>query len=560
MRRSLKFLSLLLALSLLAVACGGDGDDETEEESGGGGEKTATMVFGTSTDPIALDGFLVSDGESLRAIDQMFEGLVTLEPGGTEVQPGLATSWEASDDGLEWTFELEEGVTFHDGEPFNAEAVCFNFDRWYNAKGSFQNPGATYYWQTVFGGFATQDFPDAPEDSLYESCEATDESTAVLRISKPSSSFLSALALTNFTIASPKALEEFGADEGRVNAEGVFNATGTYATEHPTGTGPFKFDSWDRGEQLTMVANEDYWGDAPGNIGTLIFKPVGDPAAQLQALQAGDINGYDLVAPQDYETITGDDQFQLLERPAFNVAYVGLNQSIKPFDDIAVRQAMAHAIDRQEIVDAFYAGQGEVATQFQPPELFGWAEDVTQYDFDPDKAKQILEDAGYTLPVKIQFAYPTNVTRPYMPDPQANFEAMKEDLEECCFEVEEASGDWEVDYVTKVQAGKFGAYLIGWTGDFGDPDNFVGTFFQQPLAEWGFDNKEIFGLLDEAEAETDEAAREALYQDANRAIMDFLPGIPYAHTKPALAFTADVEGYVPSPVSLEAFSSVTMAE
>jgi peptide/nickel transport system substrate-binding protein len=560
MRRSLKLLSLLLCLSLLAAACGGDDGDTEEAEGGDGGEKTATLVFGTSADPIALDGFLVSDGESLRAIDQMFEGLVSLEPGSTEVVPGLAKSWEASEDGLEWTFELEEGVTFHDGEPFNAEAVCYNFDRWYNAKGSFQNPGATYYWQTVFGGFATVDFEGAPEESLYESCEATDEHTAVLNITKPSSSFLSALALTNFTIASPKALEEFGADEGKVNAEGVFNATGTYATEHPTGTGPYKFESWDRGEQLTMVANEDYWGDFPGNIGTLVFKPVGDPAAQLQALQAGDIDGYDLVAPEDYETIGGDDQFQLLERPAFNVAYMGFNQDVKPFEDIAVRQAIAHAIDRQEIVDGFYAGQGEVAHQFMPPELFGYADDVTQYEYDPDKAQQLLEDAGYDLPVEIEFAYPTNVTRPYMPDPQANFEAIKEDLEECCFTVKEESADWEVDYVTKVQSGNYGSYLIGWTGDFGDPDNFIGTFFQQPLAEWGFENEEIFNILDEAEAETDEERRTELYEEANRIIMDFLPGLPYAHSKPALAFTANVEGYVPSPVTLEQFSMVTVNE
>ena len=518
------------------------------------------MVFGTSADPIALDGFLVSDGESLRAIDQMFEGLVSLEPGGTEVVPGLAKSWEASEDGLEWTFDLQEGVTFHDGEPFNAEAVCYNFDRWYNAKGSFQNPGATYYWQTVFGGFATVDFEGAPEDSLYESCEAPDETTAVLKITKPSSSFLSALALTNFTIASPAALEEYGADEGKVNAEGVFNATGTYATEHPTGTGPFKFESWDRGEQLTMVANEDYWGDVEGNIGTLIFKPVGDPAAQLQALQAGDIQGYDLVAPEDYETISGDDQFQLLERPAFNVAYLGMNQKVKPFDDIAVRQAVAHAIDRQAIVDGFYAGQGVVAKEFMPPDLFGYSDNVTEYEYDPDKAKQLLEDAGYELPVEIQFAYPTNVSRPYMPDPQANYEAMKQDLEECCFTVKTESADWEVDYVTKVQAGNYGSYLIGWTGDFGDPDNFIGTFFQQPLAEWGFDNQEIFDKLDEAEAETDADQRTALYEEANELIMDFLPGLPYAHSKVGLAFTADVEGYVPSPVTLEQFSAVTVAE
>jgi len=138
-------LALLVALGLLAGAC-------SAEESGTGaggdaeeGEATATLAFGTSADPVVLDGALVSDGESLRAIDQMFEGLVTLEAGGTEVVPGLAEDWEVSDDGLSYTFNLREGVTFHDDTEFNAEAVCFNFDRWYNFEGSFQNPAASYY-------------------------------------------------------------------------------------------------------------------------------------------------------------------------------------------------------------------------------------------------------------------------------------------------------------------------------------------------------------------------------------------------------------------------------
>ena len=237
-----------LALVLVAAGCGGDSDSG----GGGGGE----LVFGTASDPVVLDGALVSDGESLRAIDQMFEGLVTLGQGTTEVVPNLAESWEADEAGTAWTFKLRDGVTFHDGEPFNADAVCFNFDRWYNFKGPFQLESATYYWQTVFGGFS-----DGKTESLFKSCEATDESTVVINLTKPSSSFLGALALTNFTFASPKALEEFGADEGSVDEETGFKPTGTYGTEHPTGTGPFKFESWTRGDRLVMVRNDDYWGD-----------------------------------------------------------------------------------------------------------------------------------------------------------------------------------------------------------------------------------------------------------------------------------------------------------
>ena len=190
-------------------------------------------------------------------------------------------------------------MTFHDGTDFNAEAVCFNFDRWYNFKGPFQQQSATYYWQTVFGGFS-----DGKTPSLFKSCEATDENTVVINLTKQSASFLGALALTNFTFASPKALKEFDADKGSVDEETGFKPTGTYGTEHPTGTGPFKFDSWTRGDRLVMVRNDDYWGDK-AKIQKLIFKPIADNAARLQALQSGEIQGYDLVEPQDIPTVEG---------------------------------------------------------------------------------------------------------------------------------------------------------------------------------------------------------------------------------------------------------------
>ncbi len=569
-RRTMRAAALLAAGALIATACtsdDGDGDgtgavDETPDGSGEGSDgpdaEAGTLVFGTSADPVVLDGALVSDGESLRAIDQMFEGLVGLEPGSTEVRGLLATDWEASDDGLDWTFNLREGVTFHDGEPFNADAVCFNFERWYNFSGSFQNPDATYYWQTVFGGFATQDLESSAETSLYGGCEVVDDSTVTLTITSPSASFLSALALTNFTFASPKALQDYGADEGEIGDDGVFRPTGTYGTEHPTGTGPYMFESWARGDRLVMTRNPDYWGDFPGNVETLIFRPIADGAARLQALQTGEIQGYDLVSPEDFPSIEDDANLQLLPRPAFNVGYLGFAQNNTPVDDIEVRKAIAHGLDRQAVVDGFYAGQGEVAHAFMPPELFGYADDVTQYEFDPELSKTILEDAGYTLPVPLTLAYPTDVSRPYMPNPQANAEAFAAQLNEAGFAVELVSATWSPDYLGAAQNGEYAAYLLGWTGDFGDPDNFVGTFFQSADPQWGFDNQEIFDKLDEAEAETDVAARTALYEEANRMIADFLPGVPYVHTKPALAFAANVTGYTPSPVSLEPFSLVTV--
>jgi peptide/nickel transport system substrate-binding protein len=558
--KSLRFLLLLaaLALALVAAGCGGDDDEEegagtaTEAAEGGGG----TLVFAGAADPVVLDGALVSDGESLRAIDQMFEGLVTLELGGTEIEPGLAEEWEASDDGLEWTFTLREGVTFHDGEPFNAAAVCFNFDRWYNFKGGLQNPSASYYWQTVFGGFAEPE-EGSPEESLYESCTATDERTVVLKITKPSSSFLGALALTNFTFASPKALQEFGADEGTVDEETGFRPTGTYGVEHPTGTGPFKFESWTRGDRLVLVRNDDYWGEK-AKIERLIFRPISDNAARLQALQAGEIQGYDLVEPQDIPTIEGDENLQILDRPAFNVGYVGINQATAPLDNPMVRQAIAHGLNRQEVVDNFYAGRGVVAHQFQPPELFGYADEVTEYEFDSARSQELLQEAGVETPLEITFCYPTDVSRPYMPDPQRNFEAFAASLNESGFQITPRAAPWSPDYLGLVDEGNCPLYLLGWTGDYADPDNFLGTFFQSAQKAWGFENEEIFTTLDEAEAETDQDARVEKYQEANQLIADFVPGVPYVHTEPALAFAACVQGYEPSPVSLEPFSIVSL--
>ncbi|MEX0673735.1 MAG: ABC transporter substrate-binding protein [Gaiellaceae bacterium] len=558
MTRKLPFLlfALLLVLALGAAACGGGAAE------GGAGAPGGTLVFGTASDPVVLDGALVSDGESLRVIDQLFEGLVTLEPGTTEVIPALATDWETSADGLEWTFNLREGVSFHDGEPFNAEAVCFNFERWYNFPASFQNANASYYWQFGFGGGFANPIEGAagPEDSIYASCEVVEDLTVTLVLNRPSAAFLPALSLPSLAFHSPKALQEFGADEGEVDEEGIFRPTGTYGTEHPIGTGPFKFESWVRGDRLTIVRNDDYWGEK-ANLDSVIFRPIPDNAARLQALQTGEIQGYDLVEPQDMPTIESDSSLQLLRRPAFNVGYVGINQGLPPMDQLEVRQAVAHGLDRAAVVSDFYPPGAQVAKEFMPPELFGYADDVTEYEFDPERSKQLLQEAGLTLPVEIEFWFPTDVSRPYMPDPQRNFEAFRASLEESGFKVTPRSAPWSPDYLGAVDAGQTQLYLLGWTGDYGDPDNFVGTFFQTAQPAWGTDKQpdaEIMGLLDAAEGEPDLESRTAQYQEINRAIMDWLPGVPYVHTQPALAFAANVKGYVASPISLEPFTLVSI--
>lgn len=548
---SRRLLAASAGVTLVAslAACGGDSGGGSDSGDGGGG----TLVFGASQDPVILDGAFVSDGESIRPIRQVFEGLVTTAPGSTDIVPALATEWEPSADGLEWTFTLREDVTFHDDEPLDAEAVCFNFDRWYNFTGVLQSSAVSYYWSTVMGGFAANEDPTQSE-SLYAGCEAVDETTATIRLARPSSTFLTALSLPAFSIGSPKALEEYGADEVSGTGESP-SFDGTYGYEHPTGTGPYVFDSWERGSTLTLKANPDYWGE-PASVETLTFSVIPDGPARRQALEAGDIDGYDLVDPADVDSLE-QAGFQILRRPAFNVGYLGFNQKFPPLDNPKIRQAIAHAINKENLVRTNYPEGAEVATQFQPPELFGWSDAVPTYDYDVERAKALVAESGVANPT-LEFWYPTDVSRPYMPNAQANWELIKTDLEAAGFTIVPKSAPWNPQYLDANQSGQQQMFLIGWTGDFGDPDNFIGTFFQSFNPQFGFENQEIFDALDAAEAEPDEATRATMYEGANELIMDFLPGVPYVHTEPAIAFREGISGYEPSPVNNEDFNTVTI--
>ena len=485
------------------------------------------------------------------------KGLVGLKSGTTQVVPALATSWKASKSGLAWTFTLRQGVKFQDGTPFNAAAVCFNFNRWYNFPGPLQSDAVSYYWNTVFGGFAHPAGTNpGPDKSLYQSCKAKGSSTATITLSRPSSSFIGALALTNFGIASPTALKKYQADAGTVDSNGVFHPTGTFGTQHPIGTGPYMLKSWTVGDKLVLTANPNYWG-AKAKLKQIILRPIADNAARLQALQTGEIQGYDLVDPADIGTVTGRAQLKILNRPAFNVGYVGINQKIKPFDNPLVRQALAYGLDRGSVVKGFYAGRGQVANQFMPNQVVGYAtKGVPSYPYNPDKAKQLLQQAGVTLPLAVDFWYPTSVSRPYMPDPKKNAEAFGASLEKSGFKVTFHSAPWRPDYLGSVQSGKAQVYLLGWTGDFGDPANFLNVHFGAQNDQFGFNNPCLFSLLKKADSETNLEKRQALYQQASIAVMKFLPMVPYVHSSPALAFQKNVLGYKPSPVSLEPFSSV----
>ncbi|MDT9592308.1 ABC transporter substrate-binding protein [Nocardioides zeae] len=515
------------------------------DESGDG----STFVFAGSAAPKTLDPFYASDGETFRISRQIFEGLVGTDPGTVDPAPLLAESWDQSPDGLSYTFQLKEGVSFHDDTPFDAEAVCANFDRWYQTPELQQTDDKAYYYGKLFRGFESG--PTAG-NGIYDSCTADDELTATVNLNSPFAGFIAALTLPAFSMQSPTALEEYQDDE----ADNVL--TTEYGTAHPTGTGPFVFDAWNQGSgEVRLTRNDDYWGEV-ASIERVVVVEIDTPRGRADALRNGDIDGFDLVGPADVAPL-GDDGFTVEDRPAFNILYLAFNQAQAPFDDPRVRQAIAHAIDKDAVISASMPDGTEPATQFVPELVDGYADDVATYDYDPDEARRLLEEAGVAGST-ITFNYPTNISRPYMPQPEDTFNVIRSQLEEVGLSIEPAAQEW-TDYLEQVQSTPdHGIHLLGWTGDYNDPDNFLGVFFGQAGLEWGFDEPGLFESIAAPRELTTPEEQRPLYEQVNRDVMEFLPGVPLASPVPSLAFAPEVEGYVASPVQDEVWNTITIED
>ncbi len=543
-----------IAIGALALtACASQRDDD------GGGDATdaasdvdSTFVFAASSDPSSLDPTFASDGESFRVSRQIFEGLVGVEPGTADPAPLLAESWEQSEDGLSYTFQLKEGVTFHDGTDFNAEAVCFNFDRMNNLTGVAQSDSLAYYWGKLMRGFADTG------TSIYESCEPASDTEVTITLTAPYAGFIPALSLPAFAMQSPTALEEYNADDITGTSEAP--TLSEYATGHPTGTGPFTFTSWEPGAQVTLDANADYWGEQ-GQVQEIIFRVIDDPTARRQALESGAIDGYDLVAPADLGALE-EAGYNLVNREPFTILYLAFNQAVEELQDPLVRQAIAHAIDKEQLITQVLPDGTVAAEQFMPDSVIGFNPDVTTYDYDQDEARALLEEAGFTEsnPLELTFNYPVNVSRPYMPNPEQIYTNLASQLEAVGITLNAVSNEWG-EYLDLMQGGSdHGIHLLGWTGDYNDPDNFVGTFFGTKSNEWGFENQELFDALTDARGLATEEEQATVYSEINEQIAEFVPGIPLANPVPTLAFSERVVSYPASPVNDEVFNAIELSE
>ena len=545
---------VMTAAALTLTACAeSDRDSGNTASSGTSGVKD-TFTFGAAGAPKLFDPLYATDGETFRVTRQIHSGLLGVKEGTAEIQPELAESWEPSADGLSWTFKLKQGVKFSDGEAFNAEAVCYNMDRMFNQKGAGQT--AAEYWTSFFGSFS-----DKPEGSLYKSCKAQDESTAVIDITRVTSSFPTILSLDSFSMQSPKAMT--AGDANNVTAQGEGFKYPAYATA-PVGIGPYKLDKYyEANKTVTLVANDAFYGEKP-KTAKLVFKIIPDESTRRQELQAGSIDGYDLPNPVDWKGLE-DEGNKVEVRPAFNILYMGLNPKKNPkLKDLKVRQAIYHALNREQMVQTQLPEGAKVATQFMPDTVSGYNTQLQPYAYDPEKAKSLLKEAG-AEGMTLQFAFPTEVSRPYMPDPQKIHDAFKKDLEAVGIKVDVVSAPWNGGYTDGTNSGAYDAWLIGWTGDYNAADNFVGTFFsnlaendfQTSVMPWG---KTLSDDLKKADAIVDEGEREAAYQKINQQIAEeYLPGLPISHSPPALVTSAGVEGLVASPLTAEMFNNVTVS-
>ena len=489
----------------------------------------STLVFCQSGLPVTLD--TGQDGNSLTVGYQILEPLVFFEQGTGNTAPGLATEWSANEDSTEWTFTLREGVTFQDGTPFNAEAVKFNLDRWNDPANEYRFDKPFVPWTWIFGGFLG-------EGSVLDSVDVVDEYTVRLNLNEAVSFVPAMLASSYFGMHSPAAVQEGGADYGTPNGTVV-------------GTGPFEFEEWVDGSQVAVSAYGNYWGEAPG-VGSIVFLGIEDPTARLAQLKSGscDIAVVNL-SSDDFEQVESDASIEpAMVEANLNVGYLAFHQDNEPFGDERVRQAVAYAIDQQAIVDAFYAGLGQVASQFVPPALWGRDEGLEPYAYDPERARELLAEAGYPDGFETELWY-MPVSRPYFPAPEDIATAMATYLADVGISAELMTEDWGT-YLEDYDDGKFPMYMLGWSADFADPDNFLYTFFGPSVVAangWtGPQQEEALSLLNDARRASTQEERQALYEQLSNLISESAVQIPVAHNRVLNAVNVDVEGFVPSPL------------
>ena len=505
-----------------------------------------TLVYCSEGSPEGFDPALFTAGTTFDASSrQIYNKLVEFERGTTTIVPALAESYEVSDDGMQYTFKLRSGVKFHSTDYFtptrdmNANDVVFSFDRQRLQDNPYnQVSGGTWEY---FGGMSMPD--------LIASIEAVDDLTVRFNLNRPEAPMIANLAMDFASIVS----EEY--------AMAMLDAgTPEMVNQQPIGTGPFKFVAYQKDAVIRYQAHEDYWA-GPAAISNLVFAITPDASVRYQKMKAGECHVMPYPNPADLDAMRAETDINLMEQEGLNVGYLAYNTTIAPFDNVNVRKALNMAINKQAILDAVFQGSGTAAKNPIPPTIWSYNEDTVDDPYDPEAAKAMLAAEGVTdLKMEI-WAMP--VQRPYNPNARRMAEVMQEDFAKVGVEVEIVSYEWGEYLKLSREKDRKGAVLLGWTGDNGDPDNFLAVLLGCDAV--GNGNRAMWchqpfdDLIQKAKVVSDQAERSELYKQAQTIFKEEAPWATIAHSVVYKPIRKEVQDSKIDPFGGHIFYGVSVA-
>lgn len=509
------------------------------------GAQAKTLVYCSEGSPEGFNPSLYTAGTTFDASSrQVFNKLVEFERGTTKIVPGLAETWDISEDGLVYTFHLRKGVKFHTtkkftpSRDFNADDVVFSFMRQYDKEHPYHGvSGGSYEY---FDGMGMPD--------LIKEIKKVDEYTVQFVLNKPEAPMLANLAMDFASILSA----EYADQMMKAGTPEAFD-------QDIVGTGPFQLVAYQKDAVIRYKANPDYWAGKAA-IDNLVFAITPDPSVRYQKLKAGECHVMPYPNPADLEAMSKDPDVNLMEKEGLNVGYLAYNTKMAPFDKPEVRKALNKAINKEAILDAVFQGAGKVAKNPIPPTIWSYNDAVKDDTYDPEAAQKMLADAGVKdLTTKI-WAMP--VQRPYNPNARRMAELIQADWAKVGVKAEVVSYEWGEYLKRSKDENRDGAVLLGWTGDNGDPDNFLAVLLGCDAvgganrAQWCY--KPFEDLIQKAKVTSDPAERTKLYEEAQVVFKEQAPWATIAHSVVYEPIRKEVTNYKIDPFGGHIFYGVDL--